>query len=263
MFSRGFGSRDTPRTFAACERVWNDKAVAVKRYDRVKLGENTYLYRGDGRYYATFHGNIIVRYYPEYKTIHGCGWEGSPTTQGRIAALTGVSMHSNSRPGYEEPVRVGGHPYFAGMRIDNYGYVFAEDQRPDYKEVVKKAVVHKYATLFRKIGKMTRGRWELGEWKERAHSIRDAGNFKFKALLRIERSIAVGDTFLSTEDVAELFGVYNTLTSHTAPIAALRDGLFGVYNPLTSHTALIAALRDGLRHQYYAANNGFETIEVK
>jgi hypothetical protein len=75
MFSRGFGSRDTPRTFAACERVWNDKAVAVKRYGKVKLGEQTYLYKDDGRYY------------PEYKTIHGCGWEGSPTTQGRIAAL--------------------------------------------------------------------------------------------------------------------------------------------------------------------------------
>jgi hypothetical protein len=242
MFSRGFGSRDTPRTFAACARVWNDKAVAVKRYDRVKLGEKTYLYKGDGRYYAAFHDNILVRYYPEYKTIHGCGWEGSPTTRGRIAALTGVSMRRNSRLGYKEPVRVGGHPYFDSMRIDNYGYVFAEDQRPDYKEVVKKAVVQKYANLFRKIGKMTRGRWELGEWKERAHSIRDAGNFEFIALLRIERSIAAGETFLSAEDVAELFGVYSTLTDHTA---------------------FIAALRDGLRHQYYCANNGFETIEVK
>src|SRR5574343_1574983 len=102
MFSRGFGSRDTPRTFAACERVWNDKAVAVKRHGRVKLGENTYLYKGGDRYYATFHGSTIVRYCPEYKTIHGCGWEGSPTTQMRIAALAGVSMHSNSRLGYNE-----------------------------------------------------------------------------------------------------------------------------------------------------------------
>lgn len=242
MFSRGFGSRDTPRTFAACARIWNDNAVAAKRYGRVKLGEKTYLYKGDGQYYATFHDNIIVRYYPEYKTIHGCGWEGSPTTQGRIAALTGVSMHRNSRPGYKEPVRVGGYPYFAGMRIDNYGHVLAEDQRPDYKAVVKKAVVQKYATLFRKIEKMTRGRWELGEWKERAHSIRDAGNLQFRALLRIEHSIAAGETFLDADDT---------------------NVLFGVYTPLTSHTALIAALRDGLRHQYYAANNGFETIEVK
>ncbi len=242
MFSRGFGSRDTPRTFAACARIWNDKAVAVKRYDRVKLGEQTYLYKGDGHYYATFHGNIIVRYYPEYKTIHGCGWEGSPTTQGRISALTGVGMHRNSSLGYKEPVRVGGYPYFSGMRIDNYGHVLAEDQRPDYKEVVKKAVVQKYTNLFRKIGKMTHGRWELGEWKERAHSVRDASNLQFIALLRIERSIAAGETFLITEDVAELFGVYNTLTSHTA---------------------FIAALRDGLRHQYYFVNNGYETIEVK
>ena len=242
MFSRGFGSRDTPRTFAACARIWNDNAVAAKRYGRVKLGEKTYLYKGDGCYYATFHGNIIVRYYPGYKTIHGCGWEGSPTTQGRISALTGVSMHSNSSLGYKEPVRVGVYPYFAGMRIDNYGHVLAEDKRPDYKEVVKKAVVQKYANLFRKIEKMTRGRWELGEWKERAHSTRDAGNFEFKALLRIERSIAAGETFLSAEDVAELFGVYSTLTDHKT---------------------FIAALRDGLRRQYYAANNGFETIEVK
>lgn len=240
MFSRGFGSRDTPRTFAACARVWNDKAVAVKRYDRVKLGEKTYLYKDDGHYYATFHGNIIVRYYPEYKTIHGCGWEGSPTTQMRIAALAGVSMHSNSRLGYKETVRVNGYPYFDGMRIDNYGHVLAEDQRPDYKEVVKKAVVQKYAALFRKIEKMTRGRWELGEWNGRARC--GIGSFHFRMLLRIERAIAAGDTFLDADDL---------------------NGLFSGYSVPNDHKALIAALRDGLRLQYYSANSGFETIEVK
>ena len=242
MFSRGFGSRNTPRTFADCARIWNDKTVAVKRYGRVKLGGNTYLHKGDGHYYATFHDNTIVRYYPEYKTIHGCGWEDSPTTQMRIAALTGSSMHRNSRPGYKESVRVNGHPYFDGMRVDNYGYVLDEDKRPDYKEVVKKAVVQKYVTLFRKIEKMTRGRWEIGEWKERAHAIRDAGNLQFRALLRIERSIAAGETFLGGGDLNELFGVYSALTDHKA---------------------FIAALREGLRHQYYSANAGYETIEVK
>jgi len=244
MFSRGFGSRGTPRTFAACARIWNDKAIAVKRYGRVKLGEQTYLHKGDGHYYATFHDSAIVHYYPEYKTIHGCGWEGSPTTQGRIAALTGVSMHSNSRPGYKEPVRVNGYPYFDGMRIDNYGYVLDEDLRPDYKEVVKKEVVRQYAALFRKIEKMTRGRWELGEWEERVRFTHDTGNFHFRMLLRIESSIAAGGTFLDADDLNGLFGgVPSCLT--------------------TSHKECIAALREWLRHQYYSANSGFETIEVK
>lgn len=241
MFSRGFGSRGTPRTFAACERVWNDKTVAVKRYGKVKLGEQTYLHKGDGCYYATFHSNTIVRYYPEYKTIHGCGWEGSPTTQMRIAALAGVSMHSNSSLGYEEPVRVNGHPYFDGMRIDNYGYVLAEDQRPDYKEVVKKAVVQKYVALFRKIEKRTRGRWELGEWNGRV-CVGVIGHLHFRMLLRIERSIAAGDTFLDADDL---------------------NGLFGGVPSTANHKECIAALREELRHQYYCANNGFETIEVE
>jgi len=241
MFSRGFGSRGTPRTFAACERVWNDKAVAVKRYGRVKLGEKTYLHKGNGRYYATFYGNTIVRYYPEYKTIHGCGWEGSPTTQRRITALTGVSMHSNSRPGYKEPVRVGGHPYFAGMRIDNYGYVLAEDQRPDYKEVAKKEVVRQYAALWRKLTKLIASRWAIGEFNE---AMLHTSVSREIALFTCERQLIAGpNCWLDTESVTLLLG----------PVTQRGEAL----------TEIVRAARDALRDTYYTRNDGYETIEVK
>jgi hypothetical protein len=242
MFSSGFGSRETPRTYQACERVWKDKAIAVKRHGRVKLGNETYLHQGGDRYYVTFHGNTIVRYYPEYKTIHGCGWEGSPTTQMRISALTNVPMRSDSSKGYKEPVRVDGYPYFPGMRIDNYGCVFDEDKRPDYKEVVKKEIVQQYVKLFRKLSKLTLARWELGEWKGRATHSSGTTRHNFNQLLMLEEQINAGETFL---DSGALFGLFNS------------------FGAVKHHDDMMKALRDDVRRWYYAHYDGYKTLEVK
>lgn len=242
MFSRGFGGRDTPRTFQACERLWADKPRAVKRYDRVKLGNETYLYRGRDCFVAKFHDNTIVRYLPEHKTIHACGFDNSPTTQGRIGVLAGVRMSSNSKLGYEQSVRVNGFPYFDGMRIDNYGNIFEEDKLPDFKEVPKKEVVRQYVALFSKIKKLTLARWEVGEWNDRSAISYGTTLHTFQQLLKLEEEVNAGETHL---DSVRLFS------------------LFGAFGRATTHDDMMKLLRDDLRVPYYTHYDGYETIEVK
>ena len=238
MFARSFTTK-VPTTYEECARWWNDHPRSVKQSGDVAIAGNTRLHKFDDHYAASFHGHYIVLYYPDHKVIDACGYSGSPTTQGRIARLARVSMYSNSSLGFNECVRVDGSPYFAGMRIDNYGHVFAEDRRSDFKEVHVKAVVQKYVTLFRKIEKLTRGRWEIGEWKEREaeRHVRS-----WQALLRIEAALAAGETFPNSADLRTLFSVF--------PL-------------MVGHKEIIGALRDEHRHDYYRTNDGYETIEVK
>lgn len=244
-FSRGFGTWGTPRTFAACKKMWDEASTRKLAKGYLKLGDNTELrYSGydGGFFYATFHNNTIVKYFPEYKTIHGCGYEGSPTTQGRIRALAGVHMHSNSALGYEQGVRVGGYPYFAGMRIDNYGKVFPEDQKADYKTVTKKEVTQRYTNLFRKLEKVTIGRWELGEWPD---GMPLPEGSPFAALMLIEEQFAKGDMFVP----------------HDVFAIAIRPAA-GIHKT-GDLRAVLKCIKETYRSDYVRRNDGYETLEVK
>lgn len=235
MFSRGF-TKPVPRTYAACERWIADHAREFKRKGFCVLGYNTELHQTKDYFFVTFHGSSIVRFYPEYKTINACGYEGSPTTQQRISSLANVSMGSNSRCGYNNTVRVNGYPYGANMRIDNDGYVI--DKYPDTKTVNKKEGVQQYITLWRKIEKVLAGRWAVGEWAK----YKGADLFlTVGALLHVEKVLASGETFLAHDDVVRLFG-----TQITQPDIKLA----------------VKAAREALRHDYYRRNDIYETLEI-
>lgn len=235
MFSRGFTTK-VPRTFAACEQWLIDHAREFKRKGFCTLGYNTELHQAEGYFFATFHGNPIVRFYPEYKTIDACGYEGSPTTQGRISALANVHMSSNSRCGFDEHIRVSGYPYRANMRIDNYGNVL--DKHPDTKTVNEKEVVKQYVALWRKIEKTLAGRWAVGEWAK--HGGTDMF-LSIRALMHVEDALDSGETFLPHDDVVQLFGTYTTKPD-------LKDA--------------IKAVREILRHDYYRRNGAYITLEI-
>lgn len=245
-FPRGFGTRDTPRTFAACKKMWDNASPRKLAKGYLKLGDNTELHYADyetgGFFYATFHNSTIVKYYPEYKVIDACRHSTSPTTQQRIAALAGVHMHSNSALGYEQGVRVGGYPYFAGMRIDNYGKVFPEDQKADYKTVTKKEVTQRYTNLFRKLEKATIGRWELGEWPD---GMPLPEGSPFAALMLIEEQFAKGDMFVP----------HDVFAIAIRPAAALHKA-----NDLR---AVLKHIKETYRADYVRRNDGYETLEVR
>lgn len=235
MFSRGFTAK-VPRTYAACERWLIDHAREFKRKGFCVLGYNTELHQADGYFFATFHGNAIVRFYPEYKTINACGYAGSQTTQMRISQLAGVAMASNSRCGYNNTIRVNGYPYMNNMRIDNYGQVI--DKYPDTKKANKKEGVQRYVALWRKIEKLLTARWAVGEWV----LYDKTGLFlSVDRLQHVERAIEAGETFLDHTDVALLFGTHVTQPDLKAAIKAVREAL---------------------RHDYYLRNDVYETLEI-
>lgn len=240
------GWKPLPRTYAACQQLWEEKARSVARYGYVTLADNTLLRRGkDGEYfYVTFHGNRIVVYYPEVKVIDACGFENTPTTQDRIQRLTGVQMHSNARLGYAQNVRVDGWPYFPGMRIDNFGNVLKEDQRSDFRTVPKKAVTLRYTTLWKRLYKVLLGRWEVGEFKQENYTRSWNENRAQQALLECEDVFRCDATFIPHEVAMDLlFGGNNTLGKELADHLKHRK----------------AQLRDW----WFYRNDGFETIEVK
>lgn len=244
-FSRGFGTRDTPRTFAACRKMWGEASTRKLAKGYLKLGDNTELHYSEydgGFFYATFHNNTIVKYFPEYKTIHGYGYEGSPTTQDRIKALAGCHMHSNAALGYEQGVRVNGFPFFDGMRITNEGHVFPEDQKADYKTVTKKEVTQAYTNLFHKLERVTIGRWELGEWPD---GMPLPEGSPFAALMLIEEQFAKGDMFVP----------HDVFAIAIRPAAALHKA-----NDLR---AVLKCIKEKYRHDYVRRNDGYETLEVK
>lgn len=242
-FSRGFGSSDTPTTFAACERMWEQASERKKAKGYLVLGLNTTLWRDrrNGTFEARFHGNCIVTYYPEFKAINACGYSVSPTTQGRISRLAGVHMSNNSSLGYNERVRVNGYPYFDGMRIDNHGHVMEESQRPDYKTRPKKAVVQAYTTLFRRIEKLCIARYELGEFA--ADEPYNPTATQQEAVLAVENLIAEGETFL--------------------PFRLMRAMLPFHQNTGTPFRDHLKVVKENCRDHYYRAHDGYETIEVK
>lgn len=245
-FSRGFGTRDTPCTFAACKKMWDEASTRKLAKGYLKLGDNTELhYSGydGGFFYATFHNSTIVKYYPEYKVIDGCGYEDSPTTQQRISALTGCWMGNDSSLGFEQRVRVSGYPYFDGMRIDNYGKVLEADQRPDYKTVTKKEVTQAYTNLFRKLERVTIGRWELGEWPD---GMPLPEGSPFAALMLIEEQFAKGDMFVQ----------------HDVFAIAIRPVVV-VLHKANDLRAVLKHIKETYRADYVRRNDGYETLEVK
>lgn len=160
------GYKPLPTTFAACLKLWGERRS--KRFDYITLLDNTLLFLDEGRgvFYVAFHGNVIVTFHPEFKVIDACGYSESPTTQDRITRLTGVLMRNDRKLGFDQYVRVGGYPYFAGMRINNHRQVLEEDRKPDYKTRPKREYTLRYATLWRRIFKVLVARWEIGEFKE-------------------------------------------------------------------------------------------------
>ena len=241
-FSRGFGSSSTPTTFNACQRLWLQASARKLAKGYLILGHNTGLYKsGEDCFYVRFHHNVIVTYYPEYKVIHARGYSESPTTQDRISRLAGVYMSNNSSLGFNERVRVNGYPYFDGMRIDNYGRVLKEDQRPDFKTRPKKEVVQRYTNLFRRIEKLCTGRYGLGEF--RSTEPYNPTVSQREALPLIETLIAEGETFIPFRLMCAI------LPSHQTTDTPFRD--------------LLKRVKESCRDSYYKANDGYETIEVK
>lgn len=241
-FSRGFGSSSTPTTFNACQRLWLQASARKLAKGYLTLGHNTDLYKGgEDCFYVKFHLNTIVTYYPDHKVIHARGYSESPTTQDRISRLAGVHMRNNSSLGFNERVRVNGWPYFDGMRIDNYGHVFEEDQRSDFITRPKKEVVQRYTNLFRKIEKLCIGRYELGEF--RSTEPYNPTVSQREALPLIETLIAEGETFIPFRLMCAILPFHQTTDT-----------------PFRDHLKVV---KENCRDSYYKANDGYETIEVK
>lgn len=243
--NRGFGTRDTPRTYAACLWLWENRRS--KRHEYITLGYNTRLFRDEakGTFYATFRYHTIVTYYPDYKVIDACGFSGSPTTQGRISALANVRIYSDASLGFNERVRVNGNPYFAGMRIDNFGAVFEEDRRPDFKTRAKRDVTLRYATLWKRLHRVLLGRWEIGEFKREDYARSWSEDRSQQALLGCEEVFRLGNTFIPHEVAMDLLWGGTT----TAPSADLH--------------ATLKHRKESLRNWWLLRNDGYETIEVK
>lgn len=238
MFGNAYYRGTTVKTFAACEKLWNESSNRKKAKGSITVGHNTELWRYTDRYEITFHGNTIVTYYPEYRVISGGGYSESITTQGRIRAFTGINVGNNSRCGFNDTIRIDGYPFFSGIRVDNHGNIFPEDIRPDYKEVTVKEVVNQYTRLWKKIEAQIGIRYALGEFDTPAMPFARHKQYAFD---RIEAQVE-GGLWTTTEAVTELLAP--TLSSRTTVREACKKA------------------KDELRDYYYRTHNGYETKEI-
>jgi hypothetical protein len=236
----GFGNRGylpLPKTKDACQKLWEDASPRTLKKGYLTLGNNTELHIEYGVFTLKFHSKGIVKYLDGFKVVDACGYSSSPTTQDRISRATGAYMMSNQSLGFEQPIRIGGYPYFDGIRVDDYGHVLEADRRPDFKRVCVKSVIQQYTTLFKRIEKLCIGRFELGEWGERSYR---GDSYARPALQHIEERIAAGETFLDTTQMSALLGISQ--------------------NP--DFRACLKDVKESLRDWYYRTNGGYERIEV-
>lgn len=239
------GYKALPKTYDACDRMWQQASARARAKGFLVLANNTTLHKGNGCYTARHQSTDIVTFYPKVKVVNAGRWSESPTTQDRITRLTGARMSSDRSLGVHENIRINGWPFFNGIRIDNFGCVLPEDQRPDKKTVVVKEVSLRYTALWRRIHKALAARWEVGEFSHRDFNGQWSLNKCQGALLEIERMFGAGEAYAPYELAMDLmFGGPNTIAS---------GGLQDVLKHRRAH----------LRDWWLNCNNGYETIEVK
>lgn len=235
------GMRYCPTSYKSCQQLWEKKAHSVSRIGHVTLGNATTLQYDPAEpcFTVRFYSHVIVTFHPSHAVITMGRYCGSSTTRARVWNLTGASVHSNSKLGYEQSIRIGAYPYFEGIRVDHQGVVLEEDRRPDYKTRFVMSVVHQYTALFRRIERLCEARYNLGEFRYAEWSAMST----LAALLSIEKRIRQGETFLPRDEVCALLSAcpssYDTFHEH----------LLGV--------------KASLRGHYYYANGGSERVEVK
>lgn len=238
MFGNAHFRGDTVRTFAACEKLWNEASNRKKAKGSITLGCNTELWKYNNRYEVTFHGNAIVEYYPDHIAIFGGGYASSITTQGRIRAFAGVRIGNDSRCGFEDTSRINGYPFFDGIRVDNFGRIFPEDIRPDRKQVVRHEVSLQYTRLWRELKKQIAARYGIGEFDNRTMP---TGYARQRAFEQLTEQLEKGE-WLDTAAVTQVLG------------------------PVSFHKCtfdkVIAQARDDLRDWYYRDNDGYEIKEI-
>lgn len=235
------GLRYCPTSYESCQQLWEKKPRSVSINGYITLGNATTLHYDPAEpcFAIRFYSHVIVTFHPSHAVITMGRYRGSPTTRDRVRNLTGARVHSNSKLGYEQPIRIGAYPYFEGIRVDHQGVVLEEDRRPDYKMRSVMSIVHQYTALFRRIERLCEARYNLGEFRYTDWSAMAA----LAALLSIEKRIRQGETFLPRDEMCALLSAcpssYGTLHEHLVHVKVF------------------------LRSHYYHANGGSERVEVK
>jgi len=235
------GLRYCPTSYESCQRLWEMKPRSVSRSRRITLGSDTTLHYDPAEpcFTVRFYSMVVVTFHPSHAVITMGGYCGSPTTRDRVWNLTGARVHSNSKLGYEQPIRVGAYPYFDGIRVDHQGVVLEEDRRPDYKMRSVMSIVHQYTALFRRIERLCEARYNLGEFSGADGSTMGA----LAALSLIEGRIGLGETFPPRDEMRVLLGACS--------------------RPCDTFSEHLSAIKGLLQDHYYRTNGGYERVEVK
>lgn len=83
------------------------------RRDSKKVGNNTYMVRGDGCIHVRLHQTNVVTYYPDGRIVLNSGGWRTPTTKDRINNWTSARIYQTKYQWY----LADGRPFYDGMEV--------------------------------------------------------------------------------------------------------------------------------------------------
>lgn len=99
-------TRHGPLCYAQCEEYTNK---GTKPYT---IGPNTFLHKDGDAYCVVLYRTTIITFHKDGRVILNSGGYKTPTTKGRMAALTGMPIYSKNHTWY-----VGQLKFFDGINV--------------------------------------------------------------------------------------------------------------------------------------------------
>ena len=153
-------------TYANAEAIWLTRRAGYETRGlrgEFRGAQACHLSKQGDVFVVHRHGNPIVWIHPDHYVVTMQGWGAAPSTRHTVQEVTSARVGS-ARPGSEVATSVGGHPYFAGIRLHTNGVVFEEDRRPWKRHFISKEGQRTWRELMKWLRTAAEARVNIGEF---------------------------------------------------------------------------------------------------
>ena len=155
-------------TYANAEAIWLTRRAGYETRGlrgEFRGAQACHLSKQGDVFVVHRHGNPIVWIHPDHYVVNMQGWGAAPSTRHTVQEVTSARVGS-ARPGSEVATSVGGHPYFAGIRLHTNGVVFEEDRRPWKRRFISKEGQRTWRELMKWLRTAAEARVNIGEFAD-------------------------------------------------------------------------------------------------
>ena len=231
------------KKFEGRKRKRSTNCIVIKRGMEVE--------RTDRGLDVSYNGGRFALVTPEWTQLWANGHDSSPSTTNLFDSICSARSHRHyGSPAFETKLRVGGYPFFDGIRVLPGGIVYPEDIRSDFVKKVNPEVSKAYTAVMKFIKNSLRARWEIGEFAEVEYGYANHSTAMRQAMVIIEHCESKPE-FISHQDVAFIIApVWCSMSGWER--AQAKDWDFVMKN-----------VREYYRRNYYTAHNGYYKEEIK